>query len=137
MVGSTISSGDPPLHCRLPAPHSIIPAGRAPARLLIALAGRARLLECKAQRKKYRAKAELPEAKFETALRRLVHRAVAALALPKKPPVPKPRKKNTYVAPRQNLTPWKREADGTMTRTLLAVDAETAKANGRRQAEPY
>lgn len=92
---------------------------------------------CKAQRKKYRAKAELPEAKFETALRRLVHRAVAALALPKKPPVPKPRKKNTYVAPRQNLTPWKREADGTMTRTLLAVDAETAKANGRRQAEPY
>jgi hypothetical protein len=96
----------------------------------------------KAERKRFRARAEMTEEELGAALRHLQRKALAAIGkagAKSEPPAkekqgPKATDKSPpkFVAPRQKLSAWTKLPDGTMMRTLTAIDA---KANGRQRLE--
>jgi hypothetical protein len=72
--------------------------------------------------------ARLTDAEFAAKVESVARRAVAALRAAPRPGAMAP-------AIRMAITPWFVDDDGALTRTLMAVDDETAGANGRPQLE--
>ena len=71
--------------------------------------------------------ARLSDEQFAAKVEAVVRRAVAALR------APRPGALSPTI--RMAITPWFRDSDGALTRTLTAVVEDTAEANGRPQLE--
>jgi hypothetical protein len=83
----------------------------------------------KVQSKKYRREAELLEDEFEAKLRRAQLKAVAAIGVAPKKPVPA-KKAKPSPRPQQamKISAWRVEPDGSRSRTVTAVDGGGAEA---------
>jgi hypothetical protein len=126
-------------------------AERKAGLLLISLGGRLRPLPpliSKPRSKRYRAAAELAEKAFEEKLSAAQRKAVVAISAggankpPAKAPAPKPKPaaRHPLVPKRSNphsfspgvrtrLTEWKTDAEGVLSRELVAIDAKAGKAS--------